>query len=287
MMKSASLPGIRAALSGHIAARDLKDRSRKTLESTVNSMCRHAGGFDLPVAEITADWLNGWLAAMTSGERTKIKHRGNALTLLRAAADAGWCPEPVARKVRKPRRPKPKPSAWSLDQLRRIRDAADDLDGVIRRHGTAVPACIYWGCLIRLAYETGLRRGNLFALRQSDVTDAGLIYVRHEKTGEPHLCSLSPHTLALLRRLPGECPLRWADSRSFYRRWRRICTAAGVPYGALHRCRKTAATQVWLEDQSNPTRVQQFLGHLTPEMWRHYVDRSQGGDRPPQPPELD
>lgn len=285
-MVSTQRVGLRACLQHHIDSHALKPSSEKTLHFTVNSLCKAFGKPDIPLAALVPDRINSWLASMQCGDRTRIKHRGNLLTLLRSAADQGWCAEPISRKIRKPPRPKPKPAAWSIEQLRRIRDAADDLPGAIRRHGVSVPVCVYWGCLIRLAYETGLRRANLFALRQTDVTNAGLVYVRHEKTGEPHLCTITPPTLALLRQLPGDEPLRWVDNRSFYRRWKSICCAAGVPYGALHRCRKTAATAVWLEDQSNPTRVQQFLGHLSADMWRHYVDRSLGQQLPPQPPAL-
>jgi len=243
-------------------------------------------GRRLCASELTDDLLNSWIASLKTKPATICTHRGNILTLLRFAADLGLCAEPVARRIRKPPKPKPKPQAWSIDELRRVLRVVDNLAGNTRRYGRPFPACVYFGCLTRVAYQTGLRRGNLFSLRQSDVTDGGLVYVKHEKTGQPHLCTIEVDALTLLRSLPGDEPLRWRDNRSFYKRWKRICLAAKVPHGGPQRIRKTAATQVWLVDQTNPSRVQQFLGHLTGDMWRHYVDLSQGTQRPPKPPAL-
>lgn len=277
---------LRDALDSYLQTHALKPRSRDTLQSSVNSLLSHLHSEDVPVAGLTIETLNAWLLSLTVAPRTIIKHRGNLLTLLRDAADEGHCPEPIARRVRKPPRPKPKPRAWSLPELRRVVRACDDAPGYLRRYGVRFAACIYFGCIVRCAYETGLRRGNLLSLRSDEVGSDGTVYVKHEKTGEPHICTLGATTLALWRQLPGDMPLQWKDAGSFYDRWTKIVTAAEVPHGSLQRIRKTAATQVWLEHQDNPTRVQQFLGHLTADMWRHYVDRSQGSLRPPRPPEL-
>jgi len=285
MIRLSTAHTLRDALDVYTQRRLIRKRSIETLSSSVESLIAFVGD-DVPVATITQDVLNNWLGSMKCKPRTVIKHRGNILSILRDASDDGHCPEPIARKIRKPRRPKPLPQAWTKEQLLAVRIAADAMTDIIRRHGVCHAAGLYFGCLVRCAYQTGLRRGNLYSLRQSDVTDAGLIYVRHEKTGAPHICSVDGLTLAMFRELPGELPLRWSDNRSFYRRWRKICAAANVPYGGPQRIRKTAATQVWLEAQDNPSRVQAFLGHLTPDMWRHYVDRSQGEHRPPRPPEL-
>ena len=111
--------------------------------------------------------------------------------------------------------------------------------------------------------------------------------IRHEKTRTPHFCELSEVARDLFLSLPGEQPLDWnTTEKCYYRRWKRICQIAEVPYGATQKIRKTAATLLWLEDEDNPSRVQRFLGHRTPTMWEHYVDTSQGKTRPPKPPRL-
>lgn len=276
---------LRSVLEEYLLSRSLKPASAKTLLFTSNRFEAWIGR-PCRVDEITCELLSTWIRDMPTGDRTKIKHRGNMLTLLRYAADQGYCAEPVARKVRRPVKPKPQPQAWGIDELRRVVSAADNLPGVIRRNGTCVAVATYFGCFVRVAYQTGLRRGNLFRLNRSEVTSSGLICTRHEKTGELHVCSIEFDALALWNMLPGERPLQWSDNRSFYRRWRQICEIANVPVGGPQRIRKTAATQVWLEDETNPARVQRFLGHLTSDMWRHYVDRSHGSSRPPKPPAL-
>lgn len=274
---------LRDALKTYFNKRELKPSSVDTMRFTINSFLRHVNGTDIALDAVTQDRVNEWLGAMSCSDRTKIKHRGNMLSILRDAADDGHCSEPVARRIRKPRKPRPQPKAWSIDELQRVVRVCDDLIGNLRRHGGVCPACVYFGCLVRIAFETGLRRGNIIALTQADVHDDGTVYVKHEKTGQPHVCTISQDTVKLFRQLPGEKPFHWKDNKSFYERWRKICKAANVPRGALQRIRKTASTSLWTEAPDNPTRVQMFLGHLTHDMWKHYVDQSKGTERPPAP----
>lgn len=277
---------LRNALDSYLETHTLSDGAQRKLTASVQSFARFCG--DEQLSQITPEVLNAWIAEEEAAFKpaTVIGHRASVLTILRRAADDGWCDEPVSRKIRRPRKPKPLPTAWTIDELRRVQATCDNLPGELKRFGTCVPVCVYFGCFVRISYETGLRRGNLFSLRQTNISDAGTCYVKHEKTGQPHVCEISQTALALFRQLPGEFPLRWRNCSKFYRRWKLICKAAKVPHGGPQKIRKTAATQVWLEAQDNPSRVQQFLGHLTGDMWRHYVDTSQGTKRPPKPPSL-
>lgn len=274
------------ALDAYVDRRTLSAGAVRKLTASVHACSRQIG--NVTVDAITHEMLNEWIAIEEKKfhAATVIGHQASVITILRAMADDGRCQEPVSRKIRRPRKPKPLPKAWTIEELRRVQATCDDLPGELKRFGTCVPVCVYFGCFVRFAYETGLRRGNLFSLRQTNINDDGTCYVKHEKTGQPHVCEISQVALALFRQLPGEFPLRWRNCSKFYRRWKLICKAAKVPHGGPQRIRKTAATQVWLEQQDNPSRVQQFLGHLTGDMWRHYVDQSQGTNRPPKPPSL-
>jgi integrase len=121
------------------------------------------------------------------------------------------------------------------------------------------------------AYDSGLRRGDLWKLRHEWLADDGSIRLRQSKTNEPHLCGVTPHVLALVRSIPYECPLKWTGhSDELTALWREACEAAGVRHGCTQQIRRTAATVVW---ESHPELVQQFLGHRSPEMWRFYVDK--------------
>lgn len=279
-------PTIGTYLSTYTERRTLAHRSRAALRTAVASFSSLFG--DLPVDQIDSIALNRWIENLehSCSPRSVITYRSGVLSILRMAADDGVCVEPNTRKIRRPRKPRPLPRAWTDDQLRRVVQVCENLPGQLRPPRSC-PACVYFTALVRIAYETGLRRGNLFSLQQSEVRDDGTVYVRHEKTGEPHVCQLDPGTVALLRQLPGTYPLRWRNSNTYGRWWKRIYTAANVPRGGCQMVRKTAATLVWLQDPGNPSRVQRFLGHLCPDMWRHYVDLSQSPLRPAKPPRLE
>lgn len=253
------------------------------MEVAIDSLVRSAG--NLSAGQVDADTLNKWLSGLESEQRSSAtirSYRADLLAVLRLGCDMGWCSEPISRRIRKPKLPNPLPCAWSFEDFSRLLRTAENLPGEFR----GMPACAYWTCLFRIAYESGLRRGNLFRLRQGNVRDDGTLYVRHEKTGQPHTCTLDPGTIRLLRKLPGDMPLHTSNCGYYYRALKKICKLAGISPGGLQKIRKTAATLVWLEDEDNPSRVQRFLGHLTPDMWRHYVDTSQGVKRPPRPPRV-
>jgi len=285
---------ITAYLRTYLQRRTLSPWSAQALTYSVRSFETFLGRDPL-LAEVTETLLNAWIHDLRERRltpQTIIKHRANLLSLLREAADDGLVPEPRTRKIARPKKPRPQPRAWTLDQLRRLLRVCEQLPGHVNRHAAngpiqKIPAATYFPALVHVAYETGFRRSQVFHLQRSDVADDGTVYVIHEKTGNPHTCRLSSRTAALFFALPGPQPLIWnTNDKTYYQIWQRICQAAGVPHGSLQRVRKTAATAVWVADPNVPQKVQRFLGHLTGEMWRHYVDASHSNEQPPSPPRL-
>jgi integrase len=229
---------------------------------------------ELPPRKISAGTLSDFIASLERNTaeyspRYIKNHRANLLTILRFAADRLNIPEIPARHVRRVKVPPPDPWAWSDDELARLVQAASSIGGNLpfRRRCTR---SLYSLALIGAAYDTGLRRGNLFSLKHEQIAFDGIIRVRHHKTGQPHTCQLSPHVANLVRSIPYERPLNWtASSAEYSSLWRELCAIAGIRYGLTQQVRRTAATCVW-EDE--PAVVQRFLGHLTSDMWRFYVD---------------
>lgn len=238
----------------------------------------------LQLDELTEPLLSAFVKAMEArySKRYAINHRANCLAVWNAAADAGLCEHPRSRLVRKLKRPRPNPQAWTLDEMKRIIAAAERMDGKTAR---GIWRRVYFPCLIHVAYETGLRRGDLWRLHRDDVTDDGRLLICQHKTSDPQVCQLTPRTLERLCGIPGPIPLAWpSNEKTYYLIWKRLCVAAGVPHGATHRVRRTGATHLWLRD---PEAVQQYLGHRTPEMRWHYIDRSHGQFSAPQPPAIE
>jgi integrase len=234
-------------------------------------------------AEISSSLLSDWIADLQNrfAPRTCRNHRANVLTVLRFAADRTGNGEIPSRHVRRVNVPPPDPWAWTDGELSSLVGSAKALRGTLKDR-PKVPRSCYALSLIGSAYDTGLRKGDLFALDHPDIAADGTIRLRQNKTAHPHLCKLSLHVLALVRQIPYPRPLCWTGKNGDYTAlWRELCNAAGVRYGLTQQLRRTAATSVW---ESNPAMVQQFLGHRTSDMWRYYVDKSRSAKAVAPPP---
>jgi integrase len=217
----------------------------------------------------------------------------------RALADAerwGWIQRNPVRGVRAPSGRKPEMRTWSADEVRQfLAGVGDD------------PLAPVFG----LALSTGLRRGELCALRWSDVDlDRGQLSVRrarvaagyevHEgepKSGRARTVALGPGTVAMLRehrRRQLEAHLALGlprptlvvtredgtdmhpQSLTYY--FDQAVEASGLPRIRFHDCRHTAATLL-LEAGEHPKVVQERLGHssiqITLDTYSHVTEGMQ------------
>ena len=192
----------------------------------------------------------------------------------------------------------------SLDEVRRLLTAAGDAvasaEGAFgRRPGSAACARRLFAAeqsllLVRLAADSGARRGELAALRLSDLDGRVLTIERSlsagvlgsTKSGRTRRVTLGSGTADMIRRhvrawaARAEPEQDWLFSpsprRSAYmtagalsRRLTRLGKAAGVEHAALHRLRHGVAT--YLVDQGLLLKAQARLGHRDPATTlRHY-----------------
>lgn len=232
--------------------------------------------------DLTVGTVSQWVAWLQDKYAPRTAHalRGRLLTCWRYVADETGRDHP--RRVRPAPAPQPQPIAWTLEELQEMRAAADRAPGRFRRN--AIPRGLYLVTLIDAAYETGLRRSDLWTVRQSQIRPDGSVMVRQAKTSRPHVVYVRPETLHRLRQLPDvplACP---CHPRAWYRAWRRyVIEPAGVRPGALQQLRRSGATHLAVHW---PQEVQRFLGHATPSMARHYVDESISLPRPHLPPAI-
>lgn len=208
------------------------------------------------------------------------KIRGDLMTLLRSAADDGLRAAP--RKVRPIAKPKPRPRAWTQEQVTEIVAASFAYRGYAR---CGIDLRTYFAAIAMTAWDTSLRKEDLHSIEQRMIRDDGRITIVQGKTDEEHYCRVNPPTLRLLRSIRRERPLAWPLSDcQFYYHWKRIITASGVPpHGAMHALRKSAATEVARVSPGAETR---FLGHTTPAADAHYIDRSLLADSSIAPAEI-
>ena len=224
--------------------------------------------------DLQPDIVSAWLSELHEARSAiPVNKNRRELLILWNHAYANAVIEQDSRRVRRFKQLQIIPVAWTADELSRLVEACYSLDGYFTN---GIRRAAFWELLIRLAYDTGLRRGDLLSLHFDQLRDDGQIVLHQRKTGWIHICGpLRIETVEILHAtLPPErellCPFTSGWS-VFYDWWHRIRDAAGVSKdGALHKIRKTAASYV---ERDHPGTAMVFLGHRTPGVaYRHYVD---------------
>lgn len=242
------------------------------------------------VVTVTPPQVQAWLDRLTR-EGLSAAIVGNARSLLSGACDEALRmgmvrANPVAG-TRAPARPRGERVTWSADDVARVLDAVD-----------AEPHAVQWRAFYLLALTTGMRPGELRAVRWRDIDlDTGTVTIRrtmtrnadfrHDigdvtKTGRVRTVAVPLETTEALRLQRADQRRRriaaehWRDRDLAFDRGdgnpvaqqsasnvhHRVCTRAGVPRIRMHDLRHTAAT-LMLANGTHPLVVSQMLGHAS------------------------
>lgn len=267
-------------------ARSISAGRIEQLRITARMITRWSGG-ELFVDQLCDDCANRWLVYLDSTAASKRRiqsQRSNLLALWRAAYDDRLIDVAPGR-VRKIKTPPLVPQAWTLEEISRLFRAAGMLEGKLRGH--PLMRADFFGAMVRMAWDTGLRLGDLLRVRREVLNADGSLWLVQQKTGRVKRCQLAPDTVAALERIavPGDDRLLpWPFARkAFYRHWRRMVRAAGLK-GGSKKVRKSAATAVEME---RPGAAMAFLGHATPGLAaRYYIDPLLVQSTAPMPPRV-
>ncbi len=248
---------------------------KNTLDNLIRTIKQYSVflGHDSTFDDLNSRSVNSWLMHLEEqygrDTRTVYNQRVNLMCVWRDIAKYAGIGITIPSDIRNVKKPKPQPVAWDKSEFARLIAACKHLEG---KMGNGVLRSFYFRALIQAAYDTGLRRSDLFALKRSDIGSSGRIRKRQEKTADPHVCELSESTLKMVTALPGDRPLKYPhNSKSFYQYWKKLRQYAGLNSGAMQQIRRTGATAVYSID---PAKASSFLGHKTPTMIAHYVDKS-------------
>lgn len=218
--------------------------------------------------DLTADAIDAYLtdALQRLAPQTVANHRRMLQTLLRFAADEGLIGRTVVRKLRRVKCVAPNPSAWSHADIRRLLAVASEM----KRGTVRCPWRILLPAWILVAYSTGLRLGDLLAIRH-DSLRGNRLCITMQKTGLPHVSFLDDNALRAVSYLPKFGPRIFGDLVSavaIIRAIRRTVKRAGLS-GTGKWLRRSGATycEIGGKDASG------HLGHVSPGMKRYYVDR--------------
>jgi integrase len=128
------------------------------------------------------------------------------------------------------------------------------------------------GAVIQLAVETGMRRGELLAMRWDDVDlDARTALLRNTKNGHPRTVPLSPRAIEIIRDTPHLADTVFAISANALRlAWERLRRRAGVCGLRFHDLRHEAVSR-FFEKGLNMPEVAVISGHRDPRMLMRYT----------------
>ena len=264
-----------AILADYLTLRPICSGSAYQLRRTIGLFGEHLDRSPT-VEDLTDLSVSRWLQAIESTHAgwTRAGHRTRILSLWRFANRQRLCSPPG--EVRREPTPEPQPESWTLEEV-----------SSLLHHCPTVDPSGYLHALILACYDTGLRKSDCQAVRREQIGQDGVIrQLRQHKTGWPHSPVLRPETLTAVLALPGDRPLAcpWC-CRTYTARWRRLRSLARLPdRGGCQQLRRTGAT--WVAVSEGMGAAMRFLGHRSPEMIRHYVDRSRLADRQPLPPRV-
>mgnify|MGYP000852429756 FL=1 len=206
--------------------------------------------------------------------RTANTQLAHLKTLWHFAADLGLAARPP-RRLKRFKEPQIDPQGWTVEEF-----------GRILKETAQTP--VYWRASVIaalwLAWNTGLRRGDIRTLHRHQITSAGLLVHVMSKTGVVVRRQLWPETLAAIEGIAGPDALIIppCDWKKLNREIKAACKRAHVQVGTVKFARKGSASEV---ERSTPGQGYRFLGHTKPGVFDAYyrVDRI-CGHCVPQPP---
>lgn len=266
--------------------RDVRPETLRQYTIAAELFERWAGGpvllEQLDEASVSA-WLRDYAATVKPA--TVRAKKVQILALWRAAADDGLAQEPSARRVRRVRVPAQVVTAWTREEVERLLVAAA---GLPRRHPSGLSRAAWFDLAIRVAWDSGLRWGDLVALRVDAVRPDGACTVVQSKTSRPTTFRLSAATLEALAATLAVCPRTlvcpWpASHETFNAQVRRLVARAGIRPGTWKWIRRGSGSDVEAQVDGAGHR---HLGNTQSVFERSYGDQSIIGRRTPGPREL-
>jgi integrase len=249
MIRSSAPQTLREYLVEYAVTRPIREGTVRQYEIAVDLFDRHVGHpvrLDELDELLVSDWLRAYSA--TRATATVRAKRTMIVALWRAAADDRYV-EPPRRRIRSARVVLPAPECWSLEEVGRLVATCRTLR---RWHRCGLPRAAWWELAVRVAWDTGLRWGDLITLRVDQVTPEGFAAVGQSKTGRVTVCRLEAATLAVLRQTLEACPRElvcpWMSSReSFNDQVRTLVRKAGIRPGTWKWLRRGSATDVEIQ----------------------------------------
>jgi site-specific recombinase XerD len=265
----------------YLKERDVTAMYAKRLRKYAIKIARHVGKARL-LDVFTEDNVNGFLADYVGSPYTVRAYRSDFITIWNAAADQDLLPYPVLRRIRRPKCHELLIECYTLDEVQKLLAATRKMTG---EYPNGVAKRDYWNAAIRLAWDTGLRRGDVIGFNRRSLSLLGRARVIQQKTKRIVPVGLREGTLKALEKVPGDNPLEWLmDLNYFSRHFRWLVKTSGVNRGSFKWLRRSSGTYV---EMAMPGAGTKHLGHSSPEVFNRHYDGHLADPLLPQPPDLD
>lgn len=275
---------LRSVLSVYKLERDVRQTSVDHLGYAIGRLEKFLGR-EPDIDDLNDDTVNRFLVWLgENGSRTTMRnYRVRLLTVWRFGVEIGLL-DRLPLRVRKVRLSHPAPEAWTVEEVEKLLTYVGTIDGKFLF--SAVNRAYYWRAVIRTAYDTGLRFGDLMRLECSHFHGT-MIRVCQSKTNELIVRWVYPETLEAIHAITTDRHIRiFGDvlsRRSFFQQFGLHRKACGLP-GSFRWLRRSGAS---LAERDNRGDGKLFLGHKTHGIAeRHYFDPRLLSATPILPPKL-
>lgn len=268
-----------ALANRYVATRPLNLMHANTLTSRVRQLADFAKTDD-PAECCQVEVINRFLAryAATHSPATVKGVRGDLLTVWRYAADHGLADQPDPRQIRIRRVPQSIPECYTVDEVRQLIADCPAMCGDYNQ----IPRSLYFEAIIRLSWESGLRLGDCWAFRSSQLDAAGRLVRVSRKTGLRTVHQLTEHTSEALRACGS---LAWPHAKWTFQLHFRQLRDVTVRRGTFKWLRRASGSYV--ASLYGESAGASHLGHSSISTFRRYYDHRLVEGNRPAPPKLD
>jgi site-specific recombinase XerD len=273
--------GILTFVKRFAESRDVSDKYVYRLRLTSRQLATFAGKFsieDLFSEEVVTSFLKSRDKLSPFSVRSI---RADIVAMWNFAADLDLVAYPRLRRLYRPRCPELLIECYMVDEVRALLTAAG------RQHGeysNGVSKKVYWSAAIRLAWDTGLRRGDIWDFQKSRLEPDGSMRVVQHKTKRIVRIKLRQSTLQALNEIHYDKALQWPmEINYFTRHFKKIIRESGVNKGSFKWLRRSSGSYVEMERVGAGAK---HLGHTSPLVFERHYDAKLGEHLLPMPPEL-
>lgn len=264
-----TLMKILECLDAYIASRDNCGEYNQILRGRVIKFVAWAGVEE--VGQVTEHMINAWLTHLKDSGLTPVTingYRANLLSLLNAASDDGVRPYLHSRKIKRIKSQEIIPDGWSQQEVTSLLDYCRQIDGY---YTTGIKASYYWMAVVLVAYDTGLRRGDILHLKVDDISTDGR-YIIQRKTRRRHRIAVNKSTYDMFQRtLPPDRDLAFPwpyNATTFSKKFIDIARGAGLR-GSFKFLRSGSGSEV---ESEKPGAGAKHLGHTGVHVFQKHYD---------------